>query len=81
MEADALMSSPSKVSDDFLPSANKDYEYDDEDLEETPITRKITVKAKAKEVVQVVGKERQVKMAIMGAKQTTMEKKTKEVLL
>ena len=39
-EADALMSSPSKVSDNFLPSANKD----DEDLEETLITKTMGAK-------------------------------------
>ena len=44
-----------------------------EDLEETPIARKITAKGKAKEVVRVVGKGRYRK----DAKETTVEKKTK----
>ena len=59
-EADALMSSPSKALNNFLLSTSEGGEDDLEDLEETPIARKITVKgkAKAKEVVQVVGKGR-----------------------
>ena len=56
-------------------------EDDLEDLEETPIARKITAKgkAKAKEVVQVVGKGRYRKTK--DTKETTMEKKTKGALL
>ena len=57
-EADTLMNSPSKASDNFLLSASKGDEDDLEDLEETPIARKITAKGKAKEVVRVVGKGR-----------------------
>ena len=78
-EADALMNSPSKALDNFLPSTSKGNEDDLENLEETPIARKITAKgkAKAKEVVQVVGKGRYRK----DAKEMTMEKKTKGALL
>ena len=81
LEADALMSSPSKASDNFLPSTSKGNEDDLEDLEETPIARKITVKGKVKvkEVVQVVGKGRYGKTK--DAKEMTMEKKTKGALL
>ena len=80
-EADALMNSPSKASDNFLPSTSKGDEDDLEDLEETQIARKITAKgkAKAKEVVQVVGKGRYGKTK--DAKETTVEKKTKGALL
>ena len=51
-EADTLMSSPSKVSDNFLPSG------DQYDHEHTPIARKIAVKGKGK----VMGKGRQVRV-------------------
>ena len=80
-EVDALMSSPSKASDNFLPSTSKGDEDNLEDLEETPIARKITVKGKAKmkEVVWVVGKGRYGKTK--DAKEMTMEKKTKGALL
>ena len=57
-ETDTLMNSPSKASDNFLLSTSKSDEDDLEDLEETPISRKITAKGKAKEVVRVVGKGR-----------------------
>ena len=81
LEADALMNSPSKASDNFLPSMSKGNEEDLEDLEETPIARKITAKgkAKAKEVVWVVGKGRYGKTK--DAKETSVEKKTKGALL
>ena len=80
-EVDTLMSSPSKALDNFLPSMRKGDEDDLEDLEETPIARKITVKGKVKvkEVVQVVGKGRYGKTK--DAKEMTMEKKTKGALL
>ena len=81
LEADALMSSPSKASDNFLPSTSKGDEDGLEDLEKTPIARKITVKGKvkAKEVMQVVGKGRYGKTK--DAKEMTVEKKTKKALL
>ena len=46
-----------------------------DDLEETPISRKIILKAKVKEVVWVVGKGRW--GATKGAKEMTVDKKTK----
>ena len=80
-EVDALMSSPSKALDNFLLSTSECDEDDLEDLEETPIARQITVKgkAKAKEVVQVVGKGRYGKTK--DVKETTMDKKAKGALL
>ena len=78
LEADTLMSSPSKAADNFLLSVS---EGDKDDLEETPIARKITVKGKVKEkkVVWVVRKGRYGKTK--NAKEMTMEKKTKGALL
>ena len=80
-EVDTLMSSPSKASDNFLLCMSEGDEDDLEDLEETPIARKITVKGKVKvkEVVQVVGKGRYRKTK--DANKTTVEKKTKGTLL
>ena len=52
LEADTLMSSPSKALDDFLPS--------EDDHEDTPITRKVAVKGKG-EVVEKGRQGRQVK--------------------
>ena len=79
-EVDTLMNSPAAL-DNFLLSASKGDEDDLEDLEETPIARKITAKgkAKAKEVVWVVGKGRYGKTK--DTKEMTVEKKTKGALL
>ena len=76
-EADAMMSSPSKVSNNFQPSEDKVNLEDD--LEKTPTTRKITVRAKGKEM-KVTGKGRQVKTD-KDPKEMAMEKKTKGALL
>ena len=76
-ELDTMMSSPSKVSNNFQPSEDKDNLEDD--LEETPTTRKITVRAKGKEM-KVTGKGRQVKTD-KDPKEMTVEKKTKGALL
>ena len=68
-EADVLMSSPSKVADNFLPSEG-DCEDDHKD---TPIGRKVVVKGKGK----VMGEGKQVKRG----KDLIVERKTKGVLL
>ena len=79
LAADTLMSSPSKASDNFLPSVSEGNKDNLDDLEETPISRKIILKAKVKEVVWVVGKGRW--GVTKGAKEMTVDKKTKGALL
>ena len=77
-EVDALLSSSFKASDNFLPSPSED------NVEVTPIARKIAIKvkvrAKVRKEVQVVGEGRQVKTA-KDPKKMLVEKKTKGVLL
>ena len=73
-DADTLMSSPSKASKEFLLSKN--------DTEETQIARRITIKAKAKEVVRGRGRQgMEVKIMIGDPKATMQRKKTKRMLL
>ena len=76
-ELDTMMNPPSKVSNNFQPSEDKVNLEDD--LEKTPTTRKITVRAKGKEM-KVTGKGRHVKTD-KDPKEMTVEKKTKGVLL
>ena len=72
-EAEVLMSSPSKASENFLES--------EDDTEETLITRSIAVKVKAKEVVGGRGRQG-VEVKIIGDPKATMQrKKTKGMLL
>ena len=70
-EADTLMSSPSKVADNFVPSEGEDDHEDNH--KDTPIARTVMVKGKGK----VMGEGRQVTRG----KNLIVERKTKGVLL
>ena len=76
-EADALMSSPFKLSGNSISS--------EEDINETPIVRKMAErKGKAKEVVRVVGKGKQGargKIADQKDENVKQSKKTRGILL